>query len=91
MYVITALLFTGLFGCATSGDAVRVTTVSAGEFEGLAENEIARLAAIKKKKDAQSNHRDLNHVIQATPNYTVTEYLQPYPRANATAQDYRVC
>jgi polysaccharide biosynthesis/export protein len=91
LLIFASLLLMGLIGCATGGDAVRVTTVSESELDGLAENELARLAEIKKKKETQAKNRGLNHVIKGTPNYTVSQYLEHYPQANnASIQDYRV-
>jgi polysaccharide biosynthesis/export protein len=85
------MLLTWFAGCVGGGDAVRVTTVSESELDGLAENDLARLAEIKKQKESQTKNHGLNHVIKGTPNYTVSEYLEHYPDANnASVQDYRV-
>ena len=91
LLIFVSILLATLVGCGAGGDAVRVTTVSKGELNGLAENDIARLAEIKKNREARPKNRGLNHVIEATPNYTVSEYLEHYPQTQASSlRDYRV-
>jgi len=80
-----------IFGCRTSGEVVRVTTVSNGKIDGLGEEELSKLAEIRERKQSEKSHLGLKRVIRHTPNYSVAEYLSLYPDANnPKAQDYSV-
>jgi polysaccharide export outer membrane protein len=83
----TAML---LVGCSATGDVVKVTQVSAG-YDGLDEKERATLKEIKEAQRSQTADNDLKAVIETTPNYSVTEYLQGNPEiVNRSPEDYRV-
>ena len=81
-----------LCSCATTGDVVRVTQVSAQkDYNGLGEKELARLEEIRKAREGKKPDNELKNVIQSTPNYSVMEYLSRYPDSrDASTLDYRV-
>jgi polysaccharide export outer membrane protein len=78
---------------AGSGDVVTVVEVEDVDKAktGLDEETLAQLDEIRDKTVAPAQDSELQNVIQATPNYTVAEYLAKYPKANnPILQDYRV-
>ncbi|NOY69177.1 MAG: hypothetical protein GXP53_06745 [Deltaproteobacteria bacterium] len=78
-------------GCSTTGDVVRVITVSNDHFSGINEEDLAQLEEIKKSRENKKKDLGLETVISGTPNYSVTEYLKLFPHANdSTTRDYRV-
>jgi polysaccharide export outer membrane protein len=80
------------FSCATDGEVVQVIEVGGQEAKtGLDEKTLAQLDEIREKSDAPEADPELKTVIEATPNYSVEEYLRRYPHANnPMLQDYRV-
>ncbi len=71
------------------GEVVRVINVSDGGRHDIDEDQWERIAEIKaseKKSDI-----GIDKVIEGTPNYSVTEYLERYPDANDPgARDFKV-
>jgi len=90
LIMLLAVLVFG--GCGSTGDVVKVTTVSnASPYNGLGEQELARLEAIKKIRAKKKEDSELKNVISTTPNYSVVEYLQKYPESvDESLNDYRV-
>ncbi|MFC1829799.1 hypothetical protein ACFL0O_09315, partial [Thermodesulfobacteriota bacterium] len=75
--------------CSSDTDIVRITTVTGGSLNGFEEAELARIAEILEEKKRSGEDSDLKSVIQATPNYSINEYLIRHPDANnPTAQNY---
>lgn len=78
-----------LFGCASGGDPVRVTTLASGNMEGLRDQDRARLEEIRKAREAGGRDAGLADVIGETPHMTAAQYLRAYPEARG-AGDYVV-
>jgi len=78
--------------CGSTGDVVKVTTVSnLKTYNGLGEQELARLEEIKQIRENKKVDSELKDVIKTTPNYSVMEYLQRYPESvDGAMNDYRV-
>ena len=78
--------------CSTGGEVVKEIAVSEAEADiALDEKTRAQLEEIREQTDSPDENPELKNVIQATPNYTVGEYLNRYPHANnPLLQDYRV-
>jgi len=83
------VLFTG---CGTTGPVVEVITVSDQALAGLGEDHLAQIEEIKEERKKESTgSSELKNVIEATPNYTVSEYLALFPDANdPNILDYHV-
>ncbi len=89
---IFLLLALVVSSCGSTGDVVTVTMVSnANRYNGLGEQELARLEEIKKIRENKKADSELKNVIKTTPNYSVVEYLRKYPGImDASMNDYRV-
>ena len=86
---ILMLLMTAA-SCGTSGEVVKVTTISEGDLKGLGEKNLAQLKEIK---EAQKKEKvdAISQFIEDTPSYTIQQYLDMNPDANnPSAQDYKV-
>jgi len=84
--VLFALLLSGCGG----GGAVKVTSANKGELDGLKKEDVAKLEEIKKATGGKKVDEGLAKVIEKTPHFTVTEYLDRYPEMKGAADDYRV-
>ena len=77
--------------CGVRGDVVRVTTIKNGQLDGLREGDLVRLKEAKKARDTQNIHSTVANMIEATPHFSVSEYLMQYPEAKGTyGVDYNV-
>ena len=88
--VLFVALFAFLISGCGGGEVVHVTSVKEGELEGLKAEDIAKLEEIKKTKADKTVDEGLSKVIEKTPHFTVSEYLERYPQAKGAADDYRV-
>lgn len=83
-----------LSGCVTpGGEVVKVTEVKEDvKLAGLSPEHRELLEEIKKSKETRSPlDRDLSHVLQKTPQYSVSEFFTQYPEVRAaTTKDYKV-
>jgi len=87
--ILVSLLI--IVGCGTGGEVVKVKTVSEESLKELSEAELARLEEIKEAAESEQEDFALGSVIKETPNYSVSEYLSLWPKANnAKVQDYKV-
>ena len=95
-FVLTGFVFLLLVvfisACGSTGDVVKVTTVSNSKpYNGLGEQELARLEEIRRIRETKKADSELKDVISATPNYSVMEYLKKYPEfVDASLNNYRV-
>ncbi|MDD3952810.1 MAG: polysaccharide export protein [Lentisphaeria bacterium] len=77
--------------CLPGGNVVRVTTVSEDKIEGLGDDELAKLAEIRKVRQNRDEALDIKEVIESTPNYSVEAYLKAYGSQDRDKTlDYRV-
>jgi len=77
--------------CAVGGDVVKVTTVKNSQLDDLKEMELAKLEEIKKNKETQDIDPHLSNVIEATPHFSVYDYLAQNPEARGgIGGDYNV-
>ena len=90
--LIVVLIFAVSPGaCVTGGEVVRVTDVQASPSAILKAEELEKLEEIKRATGAEKPDHKLSMVIEGTPHFTVTEYLETHPEARETAtQNYRV-
>ena len=74
------------------GEVVKVTTLQDSRLEGIGAEERAKIAELKKSGQTQQGlDAGLSNVIEATPHFSVSEYLAQYPEARGAAGgDYRV-
>lgn len=82
LYTIAPVVFL-LAACSGGNNVVRYTNVAPGgmdTLEGVNEEDIAQIEAIKEKKLQEEDN--LKNVIQETQNFSVTEYLAYHPEAN---------
>ena len=78
--------------CAVGGEVVKVTTVKESKLAGLKEDDLAKLEEIKKaRKGQQEVDTSISNVIEATPHYSISEYLVRHPEVRGAAgADYKV-
>lgn len=80
-----------LSACGVGGDVVRVTKVNGTPINGLREADLAKLEEIKRARDTESIDHRVSNVIEATPHFSVSEYLMQHAEATAAASgDYEV-
>lgn len=85
-----ALSFT-VSACSIGGEVVKITTIKNGRLDSLRETDLARLKEVKKARDTQSIDATVTNMIEATPHFSVSEYLMQYPEAKGTdGADYKV-
>jgi len=91
-WIITLTIL--MCACVPGGDVVQVQTVTSKEdpLKGLDEEDLARLAEIKRaRQEADQDDQGLKNMIQETQNYSVQEYLALNPQAGSPlAHDYRI-
>lgn len=89
--ILASVLFLTLCACGTTGEVVRVTTVSEADLKGIGEENLAQLAEIKAAKMMEKKDDAISQFIEGTPSYSIQQYLALNPDANnPSAQDYRV-
>jgi len=90
-YSVVFVILLCVGACTIGKDVVRIIEGTEGaSTKGLSQREITKLAEIKAASTSENNSHGLNHVIEETKNYTVTEYLAAHSTANSTiALDYR--
>ena len=86
--------------CSVGGEVVKVTTVKEGKLSGakesklsgLKEDDLAKLEEIKKAAKGQHEvDTGISHVIEATPHYSISDYLLQHPEVRGAAgADYKV-
>jgi polysaccharide export outer membrane protein len=87
---ILAFAFT-ISACGVGGEVVKVTKVNDTALNTLGEAELARLEQIKKATDTQGIDPSVTNMIEATPHFSVSEYLVEHPEARGTdGADYEV-
>jgi polysaccharide export outer membrane protein len=90
-WLALAGLLVSISACG-GGEVVKVTTLHKSPLEEMGAEERAQIAELKKSGQlAQGLDAGLSNVIEATPHFSVSEYLARYPEARAaTGGDYRV-
>ncbi len=78
--------------CTVGGQVVKVTTVKESKLAGLKKDDLAKLEEIKKaRKGQQEVDTSISNVIEATPHYSISEYLVRHPEVRGAAgADYKV-
>jgi len=72
-------------------EVVRVTEVAKDPYQGLKQDDLTRLAQLRKtiiRKD--ENGEKLSALVEKTPSYTVAEYLQKFPESRTLGRDYKI-
>lgn len=89
--IIVAVAVCAVAACVTTGDVVKVEIVKEDAYKDLKESERAALEEIRKSSAAKKVDSKLSNVIDKTPQLSVTEYLEKYPKASAQiSKNYRV-
>ena len=89
--LVVIIIYVGLSACGTTSDVVRVTNVKSTHINGLTKSALAKLEEIKKTKDNyQGFDKNLTNVIEATPLFSVVEYLAQFPENKIYSNEYRV-
>jgi len=89
--IIVAVAVYAVAACVTTGDVVKVEVVKEDAYKDLKESERTALEEIRKSSTAKKIDSKLSHVIDKTPQFSVTEYLEKYPEASAPiSKNYRV-
>ncbi|MBW1862228.1 MAG: polysaccharide biosynthesis/export family protein [Deltaproteobacteria bacterium] len=89
--IVLALVFLTGACAAVGGEVVKVSVVQEGRWDGLKEEERAKLEEIRKAKAGQEIDASLGYVIEETPHFSVSEYLAKYPDASGRdGKDYKV-
>ena len=74
LIAILMLLLTAA-ACGTSGEVVKVTTVTEGELKGLGEKNLAQLKEIKEAEQKDKKDDAISQFIEGTPSYSIQQYL----------------
>jgi len=89
--IIVAVAVYAVAACVTTGDVVKVEVVKEDAYKDLKESERTALEEIRKSSTAKKIDSKLSHVIDKTPQFSVTEYLDKYPEASVpVSKNYRV-
>ncbi len=87
---VTATAFF-LCACGFGGKVVKVTTLQAGSYAGLEEEDQRRLDEIKKAQIEKGIDNSLKNIIEETRHFSVAQYLSEHPAARGHAGgDYNV-
>jgi len=88
----TCLLAMSACGGIIGGDVVKITTAKNSQRYGLGEEDLEKLEEIKKaRKGQQEVDTSISNVIEATPHYSISEYLFRHPEVRGAAgADYKV-
>jgi len=78
--------------CTVGGQVVKVTTVKESKLSGLKKDDLAKLEEVKRaRKKQQGIDTSISNVIEATPHYSISEYLLRHPEVRGAAgADYKV-
>lgn len=89
---MVVIFSTVLYACVTpSGEVVQEREVSGDAYKGLDKTTLSQLEEIKEAQETETPNEEITSVIEATPNYSVQEYLALHAGDTALeAQDYRV-
>lgn len=90
--IIAIVVCVVVSACGLRGDVVRVTEVKDTNLSGLGEADRAKLEEIKKARETEQGvDTGLSNMIEATPHFTVSEYLVQHPEARGSGgRDYRL-
>lgn len=89
--IIVAIAVCIVAACVTTGEVVKVEIVKEDAYKDLKESERTALEEIRKSSAAKKVDSKLTNVIDKTPQFSVTEYLEKYPETSAqVSKNYRV-